>query len=329
MCRSATMERTRAGTRAAGVSTVRTSGLVTPADVGTMLMAPDGYVFGTGDLSQIEARVIAWMAGQDDLVQAFAEGRDIYSEFAQEQIFHKETRKPREDDPPEYAEELKIRRSFGKMACLALGYGMGAGTFHDRCRTDADLRPLFISGEYDFPFCQRVVQLYRNRYSKIVAFWYELEKAWKFVTRYKDQRTRVSHNGHDLEFFNEGGTTTTILPSGRHLYYPKARVSADGRDAEYHSKPSYHIYGGKLAENVTQAVARDVFVHGLLLLEGALFNILFSVHDQAIVLLSDNDAAPAKLALMHRLQTVAPDWAYGLPVATEGVLTKRFHKGEM
>lgn len=296
--------------------------------VGQMLMAPDDYIFGTGDLSQIEARVIAWFAGQDDLVQAFADGTDIYSEFAEQQIFHKETRKPREDDTPEYADELKIRRSFGKMACLALGFGMGAGTFYDRCRADVDLRPLFVSGEHDLPFCQRIVQLYRNRYPKIVSFWYELDKAWKFVTRYKDQRTRVSHNGHTLEFFNEGGTTTIVLPSGRHLFYPQARVSSDGYNAEYGSKPSYHIYGGKLAENVTQAAARDVFVHGLLLLEDAGFNSLFSVHDQTINLLVDDDTAPAKLAEMHHIQTIAPDWADGLPIATEGVLTKRYHKGE-
>jgi DNA polymerase len=289
--------------------------------VGQMLTAPEGFTLGTGDLSQIEARVLAWFAGQEDLLEAFRQDRDIYSEFGTEQIYHSEVRKPRDDDPPELARVLKIRRDLSKETVLGAGYGMGGQKHYERCRVKPSLKDAFVSGDLTRQMCQRAIDVYRQRYSMIPAFWRELEKAWRFVARYRDQQATVSHYGRALQFWNEGGTVCIGLPSSRVLFYPHAAVSAADDTCRYHWG---HVYGGLLTENVCQATARDIFGLGLLRMEDAGFNTLFSVHDQAVCLMRAGDTEA--LAEMHRLQTIVPPWAEGLPVATEGNLADRYHK---
>jgi len=293
--------------------------------VGSMLRAPEGYLLGTGDLSQIEARKIAWLAGQDDLLAQFAKGEDVYSDFAQNQIFHEETRKPREGDSPELVKALSIRRDFGKEVILAAGYGMGGPTFYARCYQNKSLKPLFDDGTYTPAFCDRLVRLYRGRYTKIVDYWWELEKAWRFVARYPDQRASVTHGPATVGFNNEGGTVVVTLPSGRCMFYPKANVNAQGNLSYTTGGTKYHLYGGKIAENVTQASARDVFTDGCLLLEEHGFPVVLRVHDAAVTLIPEADAE-ARLAEMHRLQIIVPDWCPGLPVAVEGRLVKCYEK---
>ena len=289
--------------------------------VGQMLTAPDGRVLGTGDLSQIEARVVAWFAGQEDLLTAFAQGRDIYSEFAQDQIYHKETRKPRPGDPPELARTLTTRRNVGKETILGAGFGMGGETFYQRCLQKPSLKDAIASGELTRQLCSRAIAVYRQRFSKIPDFWKEVERAWRYVARYRDKEATVSHQGRTLRFWNEGGTVVIQLPSSRCLFYPGASVSAVDDTCRYRWG---HVYGGAITENVVQATARDIFVLGLLRMEDAGFNVLFSVHDQAVNLLKAGDTEA--LAAVHRLQCVLPPWAEGLPVATEGDLTERYHK---
>lgn len=289
--------------------------------VGQMLAAPEGTALGTGDLSQIEARIVAWFAGQEDLLEAFRQGRDIYSEFAQEQIYHKETRKPRKDDPPELAKALTTRRNVGKETILGAGFGMGANTFYERCKQKPSLKNAIASGELNAQLCSRAIAVYRQRFNLIPAFWREVEKAWRFVARYRDQQATVSHYGRTLQFWNESGTVCIGLPSSRVLFYPHAVVSAADDTCRYHWG---HVYGGSITENVVQATARDIFALGLLRMEDAGFNTLFSVHDQAVCLIPNRNIH--QLADMHRLQCILPPWAEGLPVATEGDLADRYHK---
>ena len=205
---------------------------------------------------------------------------------------------------------------------------MGGATFHTRCLNNKSLRPLFDDGTYDLAFCERLVKLYRCRYTKIVAFWSELQRAWRFVTKYRGESSTVCHNGHEIKFYGDGDTTVMQLPSGRCMFYPHSRVSAHD-ELSYTTgvpKTKYYVYGGKLAENVTQAVARDVFMEGSLRCEDAGFPIVFRVHDQLITLIPDDENAEARLAEMHALQCELLAWADGLPVSTEGRLTKRYCK---
>jgi len=290
--------------------------------VGQMLTAPDGYVLGTGDLSQIEARVVAWFAGQNDLLETFAQGRDVYSEFGTEQIYHAEVRKPRKDDPPELARILKIRRDLSKETVLGAGFGMGGNTHYERCKVKPSLRDAFASGELNIQLCNRAIAVYRQRFNRIPVFWCEVEKAWRFVARYRDQRATVSHYGRTLRFWNEDGTVCIGLPSGRVLFYPHAAVGPDST-CRYRWG---HLWGGAIVENIVQATARDYFAEGLLRLEDADFPVLMSVHDQAVVLISDDNNAETRLAEMHKLQIINPVWAEGLPTATEGDLSERYHK---
>jgi DNA polymerase len=291
--------------------------------VGAMLETPDGYTFGTGDLSQIEARIVAWLAGQSDLVQGFARGEDVYSDLAQNSIFHEETRKPRKDDPPELAAAMKLRRDFGKMCCLACGFGMGANTFYLRCIINKDLKSAFTSGKYSRGFCDKIVSAYRQRYTKIVAYWYEIERAWRFVTKYPAQTAVVSHVGREIRFSHRNKTTIVTLPSGRELYYPGASVNVKGECRYRWGK----TYAGSLVENIVQATARDVFTTGLLRIEDAGFVLIGHIHDSATVLLKRDGTEDVRLAEMHRLQTDPILWASGLPVATEGSLSCAFGKG--
>ncbi|MBE3041619.1 hypothetical protein IMZ48_03370 [Candidatus Bathyarchaeota archaeon] len=288
--------------------------------IGQMLMALEGYDLGTGDLSQIEARILAWLAGQDDLLQAFAKKRDIYSEFGTECMYHKEVRKPRKDDSPDVAQTMFNRRTASKETILGAGFGMGGTRFYQYCKEKPTLRIALDAGDLTHELCMRAISVYRQRYSMIPKFWQEVEKAWRFVARYPDQRATVSHYGRSLLFWNENGTVTVQLPSSRCLFYSHARVGSGGECAYRWG----HLWGGSMVENIVQATARDVFTDGLLRLEDAGFNLLFSVHDQAIALLPAGDTAG--LAEMHRLQCIVPAWATGLPVATEGDLTSRYHK---
>jgi len=292
--------------------------------VGQMLSAPSGYILGTGDLSQIEARTVAWFAGQEDMLQAFAQGRDLYSEFGTEQIYHQEVRKPRKDDPPDVYQTMFNRRTASKETILGAGFGMGGTRFTQYCKEKPVLKVAIESGDLTPQLCQRAIAVYRQRYSMIPKLWKEVEAAWRFVARYTDQRATVSHSGRCLTFWNENGTVTVQLPSSRCLFYPHARVDSEGGCA-YHWG---HLWGGSMVENIVQATARDVFTDGLLRLEDAGFNGLFSVHDQAICLLALDAEYSAEdmLAEMHRLQCIVPSWATGLPVATEGDLTKAYHK---
>jgi DNA polymerase len=127
-----------------------------------------------------------------------------------------------------------------------------------------------------------------------------------------------------VRFSHRDGTTVVTLPSGRELYYPGARVDSEG-------SCSYrwgYTYGGSLVENIVQAAARDVFTAGLLRIEDTGFILIGHIHDQAISLLPVDGTEHYRLAEMHRLQTEPLSWTEGLPVATEGELSKTYKKSE-
>ena len=288
-----------------------------------MLTAPDGYVFGLNDYSQIQARILPWLAAQDDLVRGFANGEDIYSAFATE-LFKSPVRKPKETDPGPVNKLLTIRRGFGKDAILGCGFGMGTNRFFERCRANNDLRPMFDSGEYDWDFIDKLIKLYRSRYSKIPTFWEDVEKAWAFVTKYPGQTSILGA----LTFYHKDNATYIQLPSGRYLRYPGARVKAKGGCYGSDSlsyRWNKNCWGGFLTENIVQAVEVDVFGPALLRLEAAGFNIVLHGHDEIVCLFKESEAEE-KLKEMAEIMVEVPTWAAGLPIAVEGELTKRYKK---
>lgn len=304
----------------------RIRGLIRPAN---------GSLFVVGDLAQIEARVLAWLAGQTDLVAAFREGQDIYSQFASG-VFGREVRKPRKDDAPEHASRLKADRQIGKQAMLGLGYSMGALRFMNTLRADPLAAPLFDLGVLTPLICRDIVHRYRETYSEIPALWNRLEDAFREALN----GCTLSLNGLALQRADE--SVLVWLPNGRALRYPNARLEeaqrsihfldANGEEAEFTPEGASIVYGrdkglygGKLTENVVQAIARDVLAEAILGLEQMGYPVMFHVHDEVVVEVPAERAEAAITAVKQMLEGPRP-WAPGLPLLAEVDSCDRYAK---
>lgn len=288
-------------------------------------------ILGIIDLAQIEARILAWLAGQDDLLKGFADGEDVYSGFATT-LFGIPIREARKTDPPEIGKVLTIRRGFGKDGILGCGFGMGAQKFYDRCLSNASLKPMFDSGEYTFIFIENLIKTYRKKYSKIPAFWTNIEKAFRWVVKYPHERTGVARwinddclkNDMRLQFWNDNGVVNIQLPSTRCLKYPQARIVKDKWNGKLKYKHNY-LWGGVITENVVQAIARDIFVEGVLRLDAAGIPVILRSHDEVVVLLQEKNA---NILLQKAINIFCcnPSWAKDLPIAGKGPLTEFYKK---
>ena len=303
------------------------------------IVAPDGYEFAIADSAQIEARELAWISGQNDLLKGFADGKDVYSLFAT-RLFGEEVRKPITSDSERDSAILTIRRGFGKDAILGCGYGMGADTFYTRCRQNKSLRPMFDSGEYDLPFIKKLIDTYRKSYKQITKFWDTIESCFRFVTKYPHEVKSyyiddpgISLHGYSdgvkpiiknalLTFWVEGSTTVIQLPSGRRLFYPHAKVSAKRGDISYqHGK----LYGGKLTENVVQAICRDLLVYWILKCEEVGIEVKLHSYDEIVAIVPESKKE-SKLQEMIDIMSIGPDWVAGLPLAAEGQTSRKYCK---
>ena len=285
-------------------------------------------IFIIADYRQIEARVLSWLAGQDDLTEAFARGEDPYSVFAT-RLFGVPIREPVEDDPEPVATYLSVKRGFGKDAILGCGYGMGAGTFYDRCLSNDSLRPLFDSGVYDMLFISKLIKTYRGTYTKIPQLWRTIEKAFRWVIKYPKVGVYY-HNGEIkaatdwgdcfgmpedalLAFCNHNGTVCIRLPSSRVLFYPHAMVKMNGGLA-YHW--ANNVWGGFLVENIVQAISRDLLGRALLIVHNNVCPVVLHSHDELVCLSPKEDEGLNKTNIGIIMEDVPP-WCEGLPIAVE------------
>lgn len=293
------------------------------AQVRNTLVAPDGYTLAIVDSAQIEARELAWAAHQGDLVKGFADGEDIYSVFASD-LFQAKVWKPSEEEKktPE-GQTADIRRGFGKDAILGCGYGMGANTFYDRCRQNDTLRPLFDSGEYDWDFINRLIKTYRSKYSCIPAFWKEIEKCFRWPTKYSKETTtyKISETAN-LDFSRTGTITRMQLPSGRVMNYRHATVSPKDGKIKYRWGP---LWGGSITENLIQAICRDLLGYWLLECEKSGIKIVLHSYDELVACVL-KDEAEERLAQMIEIMCHGPAWVEGLPLAAEGQISERYTK---
>lgn len=270
------------------------------------MTASRGCKLVVADYSSIEARVLAWYAGQNDLVKEFEEGADIYCSFASS-IFGKNITKAD-----------KTERMVGKVGILGLGYGMGAkkfkGTLKDWCGLEVDLM-----------FAQKVVDTYRGRYQHIKNLWWNLNSgAIEAMTEGESSCGRWYRGVGNLQF---------TLPSGRILFYQRPRIVVGkfGNDALQYIRPKdgqlvrSDTYGGKLCENIVQAIARDLMADALLRADEAGIRLLLTVHDEII---AEAPAEEAGLALerLEAIMTAPIQWASGVPLAVEGFTNFRFKK---
>ena len=293
------------------------------AQVRNTLMAPDGYTLIIVDSAQIEARELAWVAHQDDLLKGFADGEDIYSEFASD-LFQAKVWKPTEEEKktPE-GQTADIRRGFGKDGILGFGFGLGGDTLYDRCRSNDNLRPLFDSGEYDKAFCHRLIKALRTRYYKIPEFWDEIAKCFRWPTKYsKEQTVYEISEAAQLSFFRSGSTTKMQLPSGRVMNYRFATVSPKDDSIKYlHG----HLWGGSITENLIQAMCRCLLGYWWLACEAVGIKIVLQSYDELVGCVP-KETAKKDLQTMIDIMCSGPEWSNGLPLAAEGQISERYCK---
>lgn len=279
------------------------------------LKAPEGHVIISSDSSQIEARMVAWLAEQHDLVEAFAQGRDVYSEFASEVYGRTITKAD------------KVERFVGKTCILGLGYGMGAEKF----RRTLEIGQGGISVKVTIEEAQRIVQIYRQKNHRIVALWARCNHALGGIV------ARQSGMIAKMVTYDEDGIK---LPNGLYIRYPALRSSQNNyeyiADARTYAKAAKNrvmtgemqdidwtkIYGGKVTENVVQAMARIV-VSEQMNKVGQKYHVAFQVHDEIIITAPENDASNAEKFIVSCMST-PPAWAPELPVACEAGTAKNY-----
>ena len=257
------------------------------------IIAPAGYKLIDCDSSQIEARVLAWLAGQDDLTEAFAKGEDVYKQMATK-IYGVN----REEDV------TKDQRFVGKTTILGAGYGMGAVKFKDQLAT--------FGFEMELDEARRVIGVYRDTNWKIGHLWREAQHVLKCM-----------YNG-DLSHLGKKGVLTVNpdnaikLPSGLYLRYTDLETDGDEERPQfsYKTREGYKkIYGGKVIENVCQALARCIIAEQMLKIPKR-YKVVLTVHDSIVCCVPDTEVSEARLSIEESMRWV-PEWAEGLPLDCE------------
>jgi len=281
-----------------------------------LLRAPSGYTFGIADSAQIEARVLAWLARENKLINGFARGEDIYSTFATK-LFGHLVYKPGPDEPEPVAKLLTIKRGYAKDTILGCGYGLGPQKFYDNCMANENLRPFFDSGEYDFQFVIDLINAYRNTYNAIPKLWRKVEDAFRWAIKYSHRNATVNsllEFGKDKHVFVE-------LPSGRQLIYRHTLIDKSNNIAWVYG----YLWGGSLVENIVQAIARDLLFFWVKIVEDSGIKVVLHSHDEIVTLLEEN-AAEYKIKQVCELMRSTPYWAEGLPLDVEGKISKVYCK---
>ena len=266
----------------------------------TAFIPKDGCRFLVSDFSAIEARVLAWLANEEWVLEEFRGKGKIYEATAS-RMFHI----PQESivkGNPNYEYRQK-----GKQATLSCGYGGGVGALKamGAKMPEEEMQPL--------------VDAWRAANPNIVAFWSALDRAARTVIRKKTSARvgKVTLYWQDDKMFMR-------LPSGRNLCYQSPHFTENrfGNDAIGYYAPNaagqmvvQETFGGKLAENATQAIARDILAHALLTLEKNGYPVIFHVHDEAVIEMPIGQGA---LEEACRLMAIAPDWAKDLPLRADG-----------
>lgn len=261
------------------------------------MFAPDGHMFIDCDLSQIEARTLAWLAQQEDLLDAFERGDDVYKIMASA-IYGKPV-----DDID------KDERFVGKTTILGCGYGMGAAKFRAQLKT--------FGKDLPQKECERIIDVYRTTYPKITALWRQTNKALEAMLN--NQTAPIGRAGA-LIVEGAGGIK---LPNGLYIKYPNLRKVSDekGRtEMVYDTKRgrstlANRIYGGKAVENLCQALARIVIGEQLLRIAKK-YKVAMTVHDAIGCVVPEAEEETAR-EFVEIAMKVRPKWALDLPLDCE------------
>lgn len=276
------------------------------------IIPPSGYIILDSDSSQIEARTLAWLAGQEDLVEFF--------ELNNQEIAKGVHKKDMQYDPYKIMasaiygkavqEIAENERFVGKQTVLGCGYGMGAKKFQAQLKT--------YNVDMEEAECQRIISVYREKYPRIPEFWK------------RSQAILDSIIGNNADYFGRDnilcveGKKGILLPNGLHMKYPNLHKRADPESGKteyvYDTKKGKtvvpnRIYGGKVVENVCQALAR-IIIGEQMLMVARKYRVVMTVHDAIAIIAPEDEALRAKeyVELCMRLR---PQWARELPLNCE------------
>lgn len=283
----------------------------------TAFVAEDGKVFHVCDFSAIEARVVAWIAGEEWVLDVFRQGGDIYCATAS-QMF---------GVPVEKHGANSELRAKGKIAVLALGYGGGVSALD---KMGGQRMGLTQKEEGE------IVNRWRTANRHIVRLWDTVERAARRAIM-TGMDTKINRG---IVFGYQGGCLTVQLPSGRKLVYPRAKVEEymktrferpelteavtyEGTNQTTKKWERLETYGGKMVENIVQATARDILAWVMFRAEKNNFPIVFHVHDEIIV---EADPAEVKLEDVEKIFSEPVEWAEGLPLKGAGYTTPYYMK---
>ena len=264
------------------------------------IMAPEGYMLIDCDSSQIEARVLAWFAGQDDLTEAFRNKEDVYIKMAARIYDVRE-----EDITPQ-------QRFVGKTTILGAGYGMGA------LRFQAQLKNFGV--ELPLEQCRRVISIYRDVNWKISKLWRDANVMLEELSK-----NTVVNIGEKAVIEPIAALQGVRLPSGLIMRYEDLKAEQNERGLEFTYKTRRgrtKIYGGKCVENICQAVARCIIADQMLLISKRYAPVL-TVHDSIIACVPEEEVSEAQQYIEECMRFV-PDWAEGLPLDCESGVARAY-----
>jgi len=273
----------------------------------TAFVPRPGHRFFVADFAAIEARVIAWIAGESWRQAVFADGGDIYCASAA-QMFHVPVEK--------HGVNAHLRQK-GKIAELALGYGGSVGALKamgalNYGLKEEELKPL--------------VDAWRQSNPHIVRFWWDVDRAATICV--KEHTTTETHG---IRFTYQSGMMFVTLPSGRNLVYvkPKMGINQFGNESvtyegvgEQKKWLRLESYGPKFVENIVQATARDILAEAMLRLDAAGYRIVMHVHDEAVIEAPENESLEQICDIMGQ----QPSWAKGLLLRADGYVCDFYKK---
>ena len=355
---------------------------LTASTVRSCIIPEAGHKFVVADYSNVEGRGLAWLAGEDDLIEVFVNGVDVYKKLAST-VFN-----------VAYEDVTKDQRQISKAMVLGLGYAGGVGAFvtfaknlgldlNDMARTldgtfpdhiwaatargyewariqeakrpprpgEKDDRPSYILDKKVWRICDALKRMYREANPAIVQLWRDIEDAAMAAIRNPGKEFTAGPRGvkfsRNVETDNNGNKVAgwwlrMTLPSGRVMSYPGVGLSVS-KETDEDGKVSTNVrikyqgenqltrqwgfqytYSGKLVENCTQALCRDLLANALLNVEANGYPIVLHVHDEVICEVPDTHEYT--VAELERLMCELPEWAEGFPLAAEGQELKRYAK---
>jgi DNA polymerase len=267
------------------------------------ILAPEGHLLINCDSSQIEARVLAWLAGQDNLVDAFANKRDVYCEFASK-VYDRPITK---DNP--------IERFVGKTCILGLGYGTGALKLQHTLKTTPPYADIPLDR------CEEIVKIYRANNNRIIELWREGDFVIKTMANWDNEYKPFPYGNNEVLWVHNNGIK---LPNGLFINYPNLGLTEERNNAyEYKSrKGPVSLWGGSVVENVVQALARIVIGEQMLLIKDN-YPIALTVHDAVVCIVKEDEIDKAMQSIVEVMST-PPDWAKTLPIACEAKYGKTY-----